>query len=59
LIEQDIATVRVLRKSDDWRTSSYFLGDEVHFELIDLTLSVEDIYYRVINQDMTDFLAGK
>ncbi len=58
LIEQDIAAVRVLRKSDDWRTSSYFLGDEVYFESIDLTLSVEAIYYRVENKDIAEFLAG-
>lgn len=45
-------------KSDDWRTSSYFLGDEVHFESIDLTLAVEDIYHRVDNQDVREFLAA-
>ena len=56
LIEQDIATVRVMRKSDQWRTSSYFLGDEVYFESIDFTLSVKDIYSRVDNQDVREFL---
>ncbi len=38
---------------------SYFLGDEVHFKSINLTLSVEGTYYWVTDQDMADFLAGK
>ena len=40
-------------------TGWVYLGEDVYFESIDLTLSVEDIYHRVKNQDMTDFLAGK
>lgn len=56
LIEQDIVDISILRRSDDWRTSHYFLGEEVHFESIDLTLSVEQIYRRVENQDMAEFL---
>ena len=59
MIEQDFVDVRVLRKSNDWRTSHYFLGETVHFESIDLTLPVEEIYYRVDNQDMSELLAGK
>lgn len=59
LIEQDFADVRVLRKSDDWRTTHYFLGEEIDFESIDLTLPVADIYDRVENQDMVAFLAGQ
>lgn len=59
LIEQDIVDIKVLRKSNDWRTSHYFLGEEIYFEAIDLTLSVADIYHRVENQDMTDFLASR
>ncbi len=59
LIEQDIVDIRVLRKSDDWRTSHYYLGESVYFESLDVTLSVEEIYNRVQNQDMTDFLANQ
>lgn len=57
LIEQDFVSVVVFRRNDDWRPVYYFLGDEVTFESIELTLSVEDIYHRVKNQDMTDWLA--
>jgi Uma2 family endonuclease len=56
LIEQDFVEVEVMRKSDDWRSSRYFLGDEITFESIDLTLSVEDIYDSVHNDDMLEHL---
>jgi len=56
LIEQDFADVTVYRQSDDWRPTHYFLGDDVLFESIDLALSVEEIYHRVQNQDMEEFL---
>jgi Uma2 family endonuclease len=59
LIEQDIVDIRVLRKSDDWRTTHYFLGETLTLESIDFTLTVEDIYQRVDNQDMADFLTSK
>jgi Uma2 family endonuclease len=57
IIEQDVVDVTVYRKSDDWRSTHYFLGDNIHFESIDFTLSVEEIYDRVENQDMAEFLA--
>jgi Uma2 family endonuclease len=56
VIEQDICQVEVFRKNDDWRSTAYFLGDEILFESIDVTLSVEGIYYQVTNDDMTKFL---
>lgn len=59
LIEQDFVDVEVMRKSDDWKSTHYFLGDKVHFESIDLTLTVEAIYNRVHNDNMLDFLKNK
>ncbi|MFT4928128.1 MAG: Uma2 family endonuclease [Phenylobacterium sp.] len=56
LIEQDFVQIEVARKRDDWRPSHYFLGDEITFEAIDLTLSVEEVYYRVHNEQMITFL---
>ncbi len=56
LIEQDIVSVIVFRKSNDWRPDHHYIGEEVTFESIDLTLSVADIYHRVINDDMKAFL---
>ncbi|MDP3009624.1 MAG: Uma2 family endonuclease [Methylococcales bacterium] len=59
LIEQDFVDVQVFRRNEGWIPSHYFLGDEVTFESIGLTLPVEDIYHRVQNDDMVEFLANK
>jgi Uma2 family endonuclease len=55
LVEQDFVNVEVLRRSSEWQGSHYTLGDVVHFASIDLSLSVEDIYERVQNEDMAAF----
>ena len=57
LIEQDFVDIEVVRRSEGWRPRHYFLGDQVHFESINLPLSVEEIYSRVKNEDMLEFLA--
>jgi Uma2 family endonuclease len=59
IIEQDVADVTVYRKSDDWRSTHYFLGEEIHFESIDLTIPVSEIYLHVENDDVRQFLAGE
>ena len=59
LIEQDIVDIEVIRRSEGWISKHYYLGDEVTFESIDLSLSVEEIYQRVNNEDMLEFLAQK
>lgn len=59
LIQQDFVDIQVIRRSEGWLPKHYFLGDEITFESIDLTLPVEDIYHRVQNDDMTEFLSNK
>ena len=59
LIEQDVAEVSVCRRRTGWLIEELFLGDSVSFESIGLTLSVEDIYNRVNNEEMTEWLAEK
>ncbi|BCG64383.1 MAG: hypothetical protein methR_P2156 [Methyloprofundus sp.] len=59
LIEQDFVDIEVFRKQDNWFPQHYFLGDEVIFESIGLTLTVEEIYHRVNNEDMLEFLQAK
>jgi Uma2 family endonuclease len=59
LIEQNFVDIEVLRRSEGWLPKHYFLGDEITFESIGLTLSVEDIYHRVQNDDMAEFLTNK
>lgn len=59
LIEQDKAEIMVCRRNNSWAAEFFFLGDNVTFESIDLTLSVETIYQRVKNQDVLDYLQQK
>ncbi len=59
LIEQDFVHVEVARRSDGWKSTHYFLGDDVPFTAIDLTLSVEEIYERVDNEDMNAWVIEK
>ena len=55
----DLVDIEVVRKSEGWQSKRYFLGDEITFESIGLTLSVEEIYDRVKNTDMTEWLEMK
>lgn len=59
LIDQDIVEVEVLRRSTNWLPERFYLGDEVTFTSIGLTLAVEDIYDRVQNSDMIEWLEQK
>jgi len=59
LIEQDIVDVEVCRRSEGWVSEHYFMGDEVTFAAIDLTLTVNEIYERVANDDVSAFLRGE
>lgn len=59
LIEQDFVEVEVVRRSTGWRPERFYLGDEVTLAAIGLTLSVEEIYERVQNADMAEWLQAK
>lgn len=54
LIEQDFVEIEVLRRSQNWQPSYYYLGDMVVFESVGLSLAVLEIYQRVLNRDMAD-----
>lgn len=58
LIEQDIVDIEVIRRSEGWISKHYYLGERIHFESIDLTLSVEEIYHRVNNEEMREFIGN-
>lgn len=58
MIEQDIVSIEVLGRNNDWKTEYYCLGDSVTFSSINLTLTVEEIYERVDNGDMREFRQG-
>jgi len=53
VIEQDIYQVIVFRKDEGWKSSFYFPGDEIKFDSINITLSVEDMYYHVHNSEIS------
>lgn len=53
LIEQDYCEIEVFRKSENWRSTVYLLGDNISFESLDICLSVDDVYYHVINKDIS------
>ncbi|MCX7110881.1 MAG: Uma2 family endonuclease [Proteobacteria bacterium] len=59
LIEQDFVDVEVCRCSEGWVSNHFFLGDEVTFESIALTVSVEEIYARVENEDVRTYFEEK
>lgn len=59
MIEQDIVDVEVCRRSGGWVSEHYFMGDEVTFTAIDLTVAVADIYARVANEDVQAFLTAQ
>lgn len=59
LIEQDVAEVEVQRRSNDWRSEYFYLGQDIHFESVDVTLSAEAIYQRVDNKDVEAFLPAQ
>lgn len=59
LIEQDIVDIEICRRSQGWLSEHYFMGDEITFAAIDLTLSVNEIYERVVNDDVSAFLRGE
>ena len=48
--------IEVVRRKEGWRSQHYFLGDEFTLESIDLTLSVEELYHRVQNEDVLEYI---
>lgn len=56
LIEQDHVEVEVFRRSQNWFAEHLFLGDSIYFESINLSVNVADLYHRVNNEDMQDYL---
>lgn len=56
LVEQDQCMITVISRKDAWRSSYYYLGDEITFESLGVTVLVEEIYYQVDNEDVITFL---
>lgn len=56
LVEQERVEIEVFRRSQGWQPSYYYWGDMVELESVGLNLSVQDIYDRVKNGDVAEFL---
>ena len=52
VIAQDVVDIEVCRRANHWQPEHYFLGDEVYFAAIDVSVPVLAIYERVINDDV-------
>ncbi len=57
LIEQDRVEIEVFRKAQGWQSAYYYIDDDITFTSIDLTLPVLELYQRVENDDMREFIA--
>ncbi|MBF0099068.1 MAG: Uma2 family endonuclease [Magnetococcales bacterium] len=57
IVAQNRARVDVYKRDGlQWGLTTYRLGDTILFESIGLTLTVEEIYDRVDNEDMREYL---
>lgn len=61
LIEQDFVEIERWYRIDDkyWEQTVHYLGDDICFSSIGLTVKVEDIYSRVKNEDILAWLEKK
>jgi Uma2 family endonuclease len=58
LIEQDFCEISVLSRDAGFIPQYYYLGDEISFPHINVTVAVNDIYDRVDNEDKKKYLAS-
>lgn len=59
LIEQNFSEIQVFNRKNHWQSSYYYLGDSITFASLNVTVSLEDIYYQVNNDDVTAFLQNQ
>ena len=59
LVEQSSVRIEIQRRRTNWAIEKYFLGDSITFESIGLTIAVEELYDRVDNEEMTEWLLQK
>lgn len=57
LIEQDFVDVEIQRRSNGWQSEHFYLDDAVKLESIHLQTTVSQIYDRVKNEDMLEWLS--
>lgn len=56
LIEQDKGEIQVFSRKDNWQSFYYYLGDQITFHSLGISVSVAAIYEQVNNEDVLAFL---
>lgn len=56
LVEQDKGEIQVFSRKDGWQSFYYYLGDQITFHSLDISMPVEVIYDQVDNEDVAAFL---
>jgi len=59
LIEQDKGEIQLFSRAHNWQSFYYYLGDQISFASLGISIAVEDIYERVDNEDVLSFLEQK
>ena len=59
LVEQSAVKIEVQRQRNNWVVEKYFLGDNITFESLGLTLTVEELYQNIDNEEMNEWLLQK
>jgi Uma2 family endonuclease len=59
LIEQDKGEIQLFSRAHNWQSFYYYLGDQISFASLGISIAVEDIYERVDNEDVQSFLQQK
>lgn len=57
LVEQDFCEIEICRKKEGWKSNCFYLGENITFDSLGLTVAVADVYYQVNNEDVQQFLA--
>ena len=55
LVEQDKAEIEVFSRRHLWQAAYYYLGDEIRFESLGITLTVDDIYDDINIEDVISY----
>jgi Uma2 family endonuclease len=59
LVEQDRCEIEVFRRSENWASTYYVLGDTITSDVVGISLTVADIYDNVENQHIAALLVAQ
>lgn len=59
LIEQDFCEIQILSRAAGFIPQYYYLGDEITFSALNVTIAVTDIYDRIDNEDTAAYIQAQ